>query len=188
MLGRERRAEVPVGRVIFRASAAAIARLDVRRGPCVGAGRSASGGRLSSLWSQHADPIETVEALFRAISGDADPPWDATTVDDPGTLYTVRPELVDALANLLQMASDPDPDHPRSAPYREAAARWRSATAWPRDLPIDALVARLIADAAEAAAAQRSRIGLYCWSGPLVLDGVEDGRTGAQILQMRGEY
>jgi hypothetical protein len=35
---------------------------------------------------------------------------------------------------------------------------------------------------------RRSRRTLRCWHGPLVLDSVEDDRTGRQILKLRGEY
>jgi hypothetical protein len=181
-----------LGRVIFSASRREIAGLDVRLGPCA-TGPAAGSPRIASLWRQRRDPVESVAALFHELVPGGGSPWQATSTEPPGTLFSLADEFVIALAALQAASIQPSPtepwvdqDHPSMAPYRAAARGWLAASRWPSGTGVDALVGRLLRDVEAAVVAQRRQQGLYMWSGPVVLDGMEDGLTGRQILAKSG--
>jgi hypothetical protein len=184
--------DVETGRVIFSASARDLTHLDVRIGPC-GSHRGPQGnsGRpLASLWSQQPDSIESVEALFQTLIPQADAsPWQATRIEPPGSLHTLKQNFADALAGLHDRSYEGDKDHPDTVPYEEVAARWLTTTPWPRGQDIDGLVGRLLWDAGEAQEARIKRHGLYCWFGPIILDeSLEDGRmTMRDVIRTRSQ-
>jgi len=180
------------GRVIFSASRRDIAGLDIRLGPCA-TGPTSGRPRIASLWRQRRDSVESVAALFHALVPAGGSPWQATSSEPPGTIFTLADEFVVALAALQEASVQPSPgetwvdqDHPSMAPYREVARRWLEGSRWPGGTGVDALVGRLLGDVEAAVDAQRRRQGLYMWFGPLVLDGTDDGLTGRQILAKRG--
>ncbi len=179
-----------VGRVIFCASSGQLAQIDVRHGPCIRRGVGGQTRPLVGFERQVPDPIASVEALCWLLTSREPASLAAIGSDGAGSLYALSDAFLQALARIYdESITDIDIDHPVTRPYREVAERWLASTPWRRGQTIDGLIGRLLGDVAEAVRARDRKIGLYCWSGPLILDEVlEDGRlTMRDLLHMRGE-
>src|SRR5207253_2130445 len=114
----------------------------------------------------------------------------ATASDGASTLYTLSEASLQGLARIYdESIIDIDREHPVTRPYRQIAERWLVSMQWRVGQTVDGLIGRLLGDVQEAVRARDRKLGLYCWSGPLILDEVlEDGRvTMRELLRMRGD-
>jgi hypothetical protein len=152
--------------VVFGASDADVAQIDISRGPCIPRTGPRGGYRkpLVSPWQQSNDAPARMEVLLRLLSGDAgSEPWASRHSVGEGTLFRFSEVYVEWL---VALGPRHPPDASRDEVYRDLATAWLHATPWPKEQEVAAVEQRLDECSHKALMSRIDDLGLHYWFGP----------------------
>jgi hypothetical protein len=158
--------ELRLASVVFAASDAEVARIDISVGPCIDRIGPRGGRRkpLVSRWEQSNDPPARMEILLQLVSGDAEAePWADRQSVGEGSLFRFS-ELY--AARLAALGSRHPPDASRDGVFRDLATAWLHATPWPKEQAATSVEQRLEEYSHKALVSEIDRVGLHYWFGP----------------------